>query len=369
VSPLQIIHLLIGLGALALVVVVLVETFESTVLPHRVSRQLRLSRIYYRLIWRLWTAAGRRVHAYQLRENILSVFGPLSLLLLLGMWAVLLIVAFAGLLWALGSPLAAQGGSPSFGTNLYYSSTTFLTLGLGDATPVSPLARLLTVLEAGTGLGLIVLVIGYLPVIYQAFSRREASIALLDAHAGSPPAAGELLRRHPPGTRQQGLLRVLQEWEHWAAELLESHLSYPVVAYFRSQHDNQSWIAALTMILDACALVQVCVGQVSEELAEQAHYTYASVRHAAVDLTIYFRRSPQHWRHVLADRLPPAELESLRVALGEAGLRLDAAGAEQLTVVRKEYEPYLFQLGEFLLMPLPSWVHEPGVLDDWESTV
>ena len=369
-NPLQIIQLAVGLGALALVVVVLVETFETLVLPHRVSRQLRLTRIYFRVLWRLWGAVGRRVHAYQLRENFLSIFGPLSLLLLLVMWAALLIFAFAGLLWALGSPLAAQGGRPSFGTDLYFSSTTFLTLGLGDVTAISPLARLLTVLEVGTGFGLIALVIGYLPVIYQAFSRREVSISLLDAHAGSPPAAGELLRRHPPRTRQQGLLRVLQEWERWAAELLESHLSYPAVAYFRSQHDNQSWVAALATILDACALVQVCAGQVSEELAEQAHYTYAIARHTAVDLTIYFRRSPPHWRQgMLADRLPPADLEALRVALGEADLRLDAAGAEQLAAVRNEYEPYLVQLGTFLLMPLSRWVHEAGVLDDWESTI
>ena len=181
-NPLQIIQLAVGLGALALVVVVLVETFETLVLPHRVSRQLRLTRIYFRVLWRLWGAVGPRVHAYQLRENFLSIFGPLSLLLLLVMWAALLIFAFAGLLWALGSPLAAQGGRPSFGTDLYFSSTTFLTLGLGDVTAVSPLARLLTVLEVGTGFGLIALVIGYLPVIYQAFSRREVSISLLDAH-------------------------------------------------------------------------------------------------------------------------------------------------------------------------------------------
>jgi hypothetical protein len=369
-NALGIVQLAVGICALALVVTVLWEVFETIVLPHRVSRRLRLTRIYFRLGWHAWSALGRRLRSYQRRENLLSVFGPLSLLGLLTLWALLLIVAYAGLQWTLGSPLAsagAAGGRPGFGTDLYYSGTTFLTLGLGDVTPISPLARLITVLEVGTGFGLIALVIGYLPVLYQAFSRREVSISLLDAHAGSPPAAGELLRRHAPGERPEGLLRVLQEWERWAADLLETHLSYPVVAYFRSQHDNQSWVAALAMILDACTLVQVCAGQVPDELLQQAHYTYAITRHAAVDLTIFFRL-PMRRGRALVDRLPAAELEALRAALAEAGLRLDGPGEQQLAARRKEYEPYLALLGRFLLMPLPRWAHEAGVLDDWEST-
>jgi hypothetical protein len=366
----QIVQPIVGIGALALVLLVLVEGFETIVLPHRVSRRLRLTRLYFRLGWRGWSALGQRVRAYQRQENVLSIFGPLSLLALLVLWAVLLIVAFAGIQWALGSPLATASGSPSFGTDLYYSGTTFLTLGLGDVTPTSPLARLLTVLEVGTGFGLIALVIGYLPVLYQAFSRRELSIALLDAHAGSPPAAGELLRRHPPGKRQDGLLRLLREWERWAADVLEMYLSYPVLVYFRSQHDNQSWVAALATILDACALVQVCAGQLSDELVEQAHYTYAMARHAAVDLTLYFHLESRRYpgQREAADRLPPADWDALRAALDEAGLRLDRAGEEQLEAVREEYEPSLTRLSQFLLMPLPRWVHESGVLDDWEST-
>ncbi len=367
-SLLAILRPIVGIGALALILLVLVEVFETIVLPHRVSRRLRLTRIYFRVTWQGWSALGRRIRSYQRRENLLSMFGPLSLLVLLVLWAGVLIVAYAGIQWALGSPLAMAGGPPTFGTDLYFSGTTFLTLGLGDVTPMSGLARLVTVFEVGTGFGLIALVIGYLPVLYQAFSRREVSISLLDAHAGSPPSAGELLRRHSPTRRTDGLLRVLREWERWSADALETHLSYPVIAYFRSQHDNQSWVAALAMILDACALLQLCADQVSDELVEQAHYTYAITRHSAVDLTIYFHLSSPQWRLRLAERLPPADLEALRATLGEAGLRLDESQHEELTAVRKEYEPYLIKLAEYLLMPLPRWVHEPGVLDDWEST-
>jgi hypothetical protein len=360
----QALHILVGLGSVALLGLILWEVFETIVLPQRVSRRLRLTRIYFRALGWGWFTLGQRIHSYQRRENALAVFGPLSLLLLLALWASLLIVGFAGLQWALGSALSAPEGQPSFATDLYFSGTTFLTLGLGDVSPRTPPARFVSVVEVGTGFGLLALVIGYLPVLYQSFSRREVSVSLLDAHAGSPPTAGELLRRRPPGHSERSLLRVLGEWERWSAELLESHLSYPVLAYFRSQHDNQSWVAALTMILDACALVQACQGQVSDELAEQAHDTYAMARHVAVDMTLYLRLPKAR----KLDRLPAAALAKLESALAEAGLTLGPAEEEQLVRIRHQYEPYLAGLAAFLVMPLPPWVPEAGALDDWEST-
>ena len=133
------------------------------------------------------------------------------------------------------------------------SGTNFFTLGLGDVTPTTTSARVLTTVEAGMGFGFLALVIGYLPVLSQAFSRRESAIALLDARAGSPPTAAELLRRR--GGRRPSPGRLLNDWERWSAEVLESHISFPVLAFYRSQHDNQSWVAALTTVLDTCALV------------------------------------------------------------------------------------------------------------------
>ena len=115
-------------------------------------------------------------------------------------------------------------------------------------------AGLLTVIEAGMGFGFMAVIIGYLPVLYQAFSRREVGISLLDARAGSPPSAGQLMLRLVRTDRAAGATPLLAEWERWAAELLESHLSFAVLSSYRSQHDNQSWLAALTVALDACAI-------------------------------------------------------------------------------------------------------------------
>src|ERR1700741_5124103 len=138
---------------------------------------------------------------------------------------------------------------------MYVSGTNFLTLGLGDVTPHAMVARILSTCEAGTGFGFLAIIMGYFPVLYAAFSRREVSISLLDARAGSPPKASELMRRHAQPDAAEALSILLTEWERWSAELLESHISFPLLCYFRSQHTNQSWISALTAILDTSALL------------------------------------------------------------------------------------------------------------------
>src|SRR5207249_10659172 len=155
------------------------------------------------------------------------------------------------------------------------------TLGYGDVVPTGAWGRSLAVAEAGIGFGFLAVVISYLPVLYQAFSRREITISLLDARAGSPPSAGELLRRLAHARSLAGVGPLLVEWERWSAELLESHLSFPVLSYYRSQHDNQSWVAALTTILDTSALL---IAGVDGPDGHQARLTFAMARHAAVDL-------------------------------------------------------------------------------------
>jgi len=216
------------------------------------------------------------------------VFGPLSLILLIGLWALGLIIAFAFLHWGLGSQVTGSDGRSGFGVDLYMSGTTFFTLGLGDVIPRTALARALTVVESGMGFAFLALVIGYVPLISQAFSRREVNISMLDARAGSPPTAAQLLRRnfHAGEEDLRGLFR---DWEHWAAELLESHVSFPVLSYFRSQHDNQSWVAALTTILDVCALV---VARIEDRPTPTARLTFAMARHAVVDLCAVFGLKP-----------------------------------------------------------------------------
>ncbi len=282
--------------------------------------------------------------------------------MLLGVWGILLILGFATLQWAQGSPLATPGNRlPTFGTDLYMSGTTFFTLGLGDVVPRTALARAITVLEGGMGFGFLALVIGYLPILYQAFSRREATISLLDGRAGSPPTAFELLRRNSEGGSVGGLVQLLRDWERWSAELLESHISYPTLGFFRSQHENQSWVSALTAILDLCALILVGVDDVPKL---PARLTYAIARHAAVDLSQVFNVHPAFKPY---DRLPPDELQRLRERLVSVGLALRAGpeADEHLAHLRAKYEPYVCALSEATLSPLPPWLPAAEAKDDW----
>src|SRR5437867_5300295 len=291
---------LIAAAGAIFVVVIMWDAFEALVLPRRVTRRLRPTRMFYRVTWLVWSAVARRLRPGGRRETYLSFFGPLSLLVLLAAWAASLVAGFALLQTGLGASLNVPGGG-SFTDHLYLSGETFFTLGLGDITPVSRAGRVLVVLEAGIGFAFLALVIGYLPVLYQSCSRREVNISLLDARAGSPPTAGELLRRHAGDGGIDALCQLLRDWERWSAELLETHLSYPVLAYFRSQHTNQSWLAALTTILDVTALVMVGIDGVP---AHQAQLTFAIARHAVVDLAHVFNTKPNMPHY---DRLSPGE--------------------------------------------------------------
>lgn len=351
-------------GGLLIVLVILWDAFEAVVLPRRVTRRLRLIRLVGLVIWRLWTALARRLPAGNRRETYLSYYGPLLLILILVTWAGGLVVGFALVQWGLGSRLSAPEGTVSFATDLYMSGTTFFTLGLGDVAPLSWPARAVTVVEAGTGFGFLALVIGYLPVFYQAFSRRETQISMLDAWAGSPPTAAGLMWRLGRDESVPAIAGFLQEWEHWSAELLESHLSYPILAFFRSQHGNQSWLAGLTMVLDTCALVLVGVDGAPKRAA---WLTFANARHVVVDLCQVFDAPP---RAPPSDRLSATDLVRLRAMLREVGVSVaDGPAADaRLAELRRQYEPYVNALANRLLMPLPPWLPEAGARDNWERS-
>src|SRR6201982_818230 len=332
---------------IAILITVVWDAFEVIILPRRVTRRFRLSRLFYKSLWTLWRFCARLIPGRKVRESAFSIFGPLSLLILVAVWAVGLVLSFGLMQYGAGSALNVAGMTPSFWTDAYLSGTTFFTLGLGDVVPRSGMARALVVVEGGLGFGFLASVIGYLPFIYGSFSKREVSISLLDSRAGTPPTAGELLRRHSYPHGQEALRELLKEWELWCAELMESHLSYPVLAFFRSQHDNQSWVASLTAILDTCSLVLVGVEGACQR---QAELTFAIARHAVVDLSQVFGTPPQA---LPQDRLPATDLRRIRDTLAHHGMKLlDGEDADRrLTELRNMYEPYIFALASYLMQP------------------
>jgi hypothetical protein len=283
--------------------------------------------------------------------------------LLLVFWATGLIFGFALLQYGVGEHVRLGNEPITFGTLVYHSGETFFTLGYGDIVPSSGPARALAVLEAGMGFAFLGVVIGYLPVVYTSFGNRELEISLLDARAGSPPTATELLIRLGRCPDQTVLDRVFRDWERWSADLLASHLSFPVLSFFRSQHSNQSWLGALTVMLDVTSLVMAGIEGIRPE---QARLTFAIARHAAVDLAqvVNARYDPHE-----AGRLNAVERDRLRSSLAVHGLQLRTGelADEELTRLRFSYEPYVQGIARNLLIILPPWIRSEAKKDNWQS--
>lgn len=355
-------HWAAGILSVSVILIILIDAFETVILPRRVNRKVRLARFFYLATWTPWKALARRMSNNKKRENFLSFYGPLSLLILFAIWALCLVHSFAALQWAVGSHLKnADGQQADIFTVLYMSGTTFFTLGLGDVTPNTQISRFLTVMEAGVGFAMLAAVIGYLPTIYQAFSRREGVISMLDARAGSPPSAYELIRRHTEDGALEALNQLFAEWERLAAEIMESHISYPVLCYFRSQHDNQSWIAALTAVLDACALVMSGIEGIPDR---QARLTFAMARHAMVDLAQIFGRAPVPGA---CPRLSDEDRQRIASMLAENGVRMNS-DHKRLDELRLTYEGYVVSLAAFLAMEVPPWIKKPNAKDNWTTS-
>src|SRR5271155_6169734 len=349
-------------------VAVLLDAFETVVLPRRVTRQFKLTAWFYRRTWIPWRNIAGRIRTFSRQQNFLGYFGPLSLIMLLAFWATSLIFGFALLQYGIGEQNHLGPEPITFARIIYHSGETFFTLGYGDIVPTSSLARALSVFEAGMGFAFLGVVIGYLPVVYGSFSRREIQISMVDARAGSPPTAAELLvrlagRSENRAIDQLVLDEVLRDWERWSAELLGSHISYPALSFFRSQHSNQSWLGALLTMLDVTSLIITGIEGIHPG---QAKLTFAMSRHAAVDLAqvVNARYDPS-----TPERLTDEDFTRLRETLTAAGLILrDTDQARQkLTKLRSMYEPYVHSTARNLMLSLPPWQHPVKGRDNWEA--
>lgn len=357
------IHLLVGLLGGALVLLMAMEIFVAFLLPRRVKRDPRIVRSVFNYTWRPWRRLARML-PQQAADTMLGIYGPLGLLLNLVLWVAGLMLGYACLQWAGGSHLAI-GHRVNFGNDLYFSAATMTTDGPASLAPQSTFARAIQVIDAGSGLAVLAIVIGYLPSLYQAFSRREATVSQLDARAGSPPSAGRLVIRSTQRDGWPALNRYLSSWETWVAELMETHLAYPVLAYFRSQHVNQNWLSAICTLLDTCAFT---IAAAPEGTVDAARFTYAIARHAVVDLSYSFHVEPLE---PAVDRLPLEDLQEMLRQLHEVGVE---PGADFETIkarlqrMRASYEPYINALGERLDLGLPQWLAPEATTDNWRTT-
>lgn len=344
---------------------VFADAFATIILPKTVSRGFRLTQIFYRVWWMITKMVARRLHGDR-RESFLGITAPLSTIALIAIWAISLILAFSLIQYGLSTPVTGEG--EGFGPYLYLSATTFFTLGYGDVTATNTAGRVISMLEAGVGFGFLAVVIGFLPVFYQSYSNREHTELLLDARAGAPPMAGELLRFQ--GNDLTGLRELFAEYERWAAGLLENFLSYPILAFYRSQHAQLSWLACLVCVADACAFVLATYPEDSEDersLKRQAAVTFAIARHLAVDYGYVLNIEPDEG---VTMRLDLPQFKMLMAELEARGVRLSACEEawSRLSGYAQQLDPFFFGIAEELLLEIPSWMPMESRLASWQTS-
>ncbi|MGI8412014.1 MAG: two pore domain potassium channel family protein [Solirubrobacteraceae bacterium] len=353
----------VGLISVALLAVMLAEFFFVFLLPRRVKRDPRIARGLLLGLWVPWRAVAARLPRVA-ADTALGAFGPFGLLAILGLLSIGVICGYCGLQWAVASHLGI-GHPAALSEDLYFSAGTFFSAS-APSVPGGVLGKLLQVAEAATGFGFLAIAIGYLPALFQAFSRRETAVSRLDPRAGSPPSAAALLERTALRGGWHELDEYLREWESWTAELMETHLSYPILGYFRSQHVNQNWLAALTTIVDASAYA---IAYGPHESIEAAELTFRLGRHALADLTYAFgSRGLQRDPSLARERLTNEALAELRRRLETSGLHVEDSdeSAQRLARLRSGYEPYAIAISRQLALALPGWL--PGaVQENWRA--
>jgi hypothetical protein len=344
---------------IVLIALTLLDVFSTIVVPRSSSRRFRLTRVLFTNFWRPWRWIGVRIRTRAGRERFLAVAAPGFLFVLLAVWAFLVMVGYALVLW---SPMFADGihapihGGASFATCLYFSGTSLFTIGFGDVVATGA-TRAVVIAEGATGLGLVAVVIAYLPVLYASFNRREVGIMLLDARAGSPPSGPELLRHASEAHDKQGLATLFAEWERWAADILETHLSYPLLAFFRSPHDNTSWVTSLGAVLDAATLI---LSTMDKEPLPGAQTFYRTGVHAVEDLFFYFRVQE---RRPMIER---SEFEDVLRDFKDLGIpvRPPDDAWERFKTMRKAYGGRLDALAVLVAAPPAQWIGDRSSLSN-----
>lgn len=338
------------LGAL-LVLATLIDAFEVVLLPRPVRRRVRLNRYFFKSTWDLWARCADLWPTGSRREDFIGVYGPLSMVMLFALWGVSLIVGFGLMQWAL-QRLVPNAGADALVELIIISGDAFFTLGYGDNVPRHWLARLLVIFEAGTGFGFIALTIGYLPVLYQHFTRRDLQLIEFSARAGSPPTAAALLGWHVHDSHE-ALERWLRDWEIWASDLIESQAVYPMLAYYRSQHEGHSWLGSLAVVLDVCTLL---IAGADDARRHQATATFSALRRVLDETSESLRVAPAH--QALARRMDAEALRHLSPTIRRIlpNWRDDEASLRAIEQLRRTYEPRLKGLADYLLLHVPDWI-------------
>lgn len=331
----------------AIVVIALADVFQSVIVPRPSGRRFRPSAYVSRYTWQTWRNLGMRIGDNERREEWLGTFAPLLLVTLLVMWVTLLISGYGFVFYGLRHAVTPVLDLPAA---FYFAGTSLLTIGYGDIAATSGLARFFSIAAGASGLGVVAVVTSFLFSIFGAFQKREAFVVTVTNRGGAPPSGLELIETHARLGITDGLLDVARDAETWIAEVMETHLAYPVLTYFRSTHDDISWVGVLGALLDMATLV---ITTLNVPVKGEAILLHRIGRHLVNDFSNYFRLADD--RAVGVDRV---EFELAYSRLRDAGLPLhdlDTAWRE-FAAVRSTYAARLNTMAQYWRIPPAQWV-------------
>ena len=248
------------------------DLFQTIVVPRPTPGWFRIGRYLIRSSWHVLRGIrdGRPGRSY---DRVLGLFAPAATVALLVAWLVALIVGYGLILCAIRDEI--EPVPTDLGTTVYFAATSVLTLGFGDIVAAGGPARVVITIAAISGLGIVALVVTFLFSLYGSYQRREVRVVTLQSAAGAPPSAVALLETYAMLDLRERLPELFHDWEGWAAEVLDSHVAYPLLGFFRSSHDNLSWISALGTVLDASSLgsttVDRCPSRRGQALQADGH--------------------------------------------------------------------------------------------------
>jgi len=330
-----------------LVLLTVYDVFKSVVLPRPAINKFVFVRQLFLASWRLWKWISERLSPVR-REGWLATFGPVLVIIMFAVWALMFIIGYGLMIDGLREEMRPVPGD--FWESIYFSAGTLVPLSYGDFVPEGVLARLATVAESATGVGVAALAITLLFSLYESFQRREELVVTLDALAGAPPSGLQMLETAAELDLRPKLASTFDEWRDWMAAVLESHLAYPILFYFRSSHDNEAWLNSFGAVMDAATLV---ISTIDGEAEGSARLTLTIGKHLVEDMSWFFGFTQS--QDVGVD---PSEFDEAYDRLKKSGYRCrprDAAW-EDFSRIRARYASALNQSAKrFAIIPA-QWI-------------
>ena len=341
-----------GLGFL-LIAVTALDIFQSVVVPRPTGRRFRPSGFIVRPCWIAWSRTAIRLTTGELREDYLGAFAPFILISLLIFWIASLVFGYGLMFFALRQEIKPV---PGFFEALYFSGTSLVTVGFGDYAPLGVVPRILAVMAGGSGLGAFAIITAFLFPIFGSYQQREAFVVLFTNRAGAPPSGVDMIETHAQFGMMDGLVTTIRESELWMAQVLETHLAYPILTYFRSTHDDISWVAVVGTILDASTLV---ITTLDTDRTGEAKIVNRLGRHFVTDFSRYFRLETSD--HPGIDR---HEFDAAYERLKAAGLPLRERETAWLEFgkIRSTYANQLNQMAKFWEIPPAQWFGDRSLI-------